>query len=133
VAFAKHRAWGVVPPGTSGKESPGESGAGVFAGACATCHHRGSPADETPPKRPADLALSTLVNLPDPRNLIRVIVDGIMPEAGQRGPMMPGFADALTDQQVAALVGYLRTHFSDRPAWLDLAAHVREIRREKRP
>ena len=36
--------------------------------------------------------------------------------------MMPGFADALTDQQMAALVGYLRRHFSDRPPWPDLPA-----------
>jgi hypothetical protein len=56
----------------------------VFPGACATCHHRRSATGETRSKRPADLALSTSVNLPDPRNLIHVIRDGIMPEGPRR-------------------------------------------------
>jgi len=132
VAFATSRSRDVVPPGTSGEESPSEAGSDIFTGACATCHHRSSATDETRSKRPADLALNTSVNLPEPRNLVRVIRDGIIPEGG-RAPMMPGFADALTDQQMAALAGYLRRHFSDRPPWPDLPARVREISRERRP
>ena len=62
-------------------------------------------------------ALSKLVTMPDPRNLIHVIMDGIEPPAGTPAALMPGFADALTDRQVVALAKYLRATFSDQPAW----------------
>jgi mono/diheme cytochrome c family protein len=123
IAFAKSRAWGAVP------EHPDKAnGEGIFAGACASCHHAGG---VTPSTKPVELALSTMVNLPDPRNLIRIILDGIMPEEGERGPIMPGFADALTDQQVVVLAGYVRAHFTDLPAWPDLATRVSQIREEE--
>jgi len=117
LVFAEFRAWGVGPYDVRDKEGAGESGAPIFADACAGCHYG------------RELALNTAVNLPDPRNLIRIIRDGVMPPTGEKDPMMPGFADVLTDQQTAALVGYLRKQFSERPAWRDpdIAARVREI------
>ena len=42
---------------------------------------------------------------------------------------MPGFADALTDSQVAALMTYLRRTFSNQPAWSGLEDKIREARR----
>ena len=41
---------------------------------------------------------------------------------------MPGFANALTDAQVAELTAWLRTRFSGGPAWDDLEAEVAEAR-----
>ena len=70
---------------------------------------------------------------PDPRNLVRIILDGIRPPEGEAGPMMPGFAGALTDQQVTALVAYVRSHFASAAAWEGAADRVREIRQEGRP
>ena len=117
LAFAKGQEWGPASVGSSGA-GDGEQ---IFAGACADCHRLGGTA-------PVALALSTAINLPEPRNLIHVILDGIMPQEGEKGPMMPGFGDVLTDTQVVALVAYVRAHFTARPAWPDVARYVRQMR-----
>jgi mono/diheme cytochrome c family protein len=100
-------------------------GASIYAGACASCHdvgrHSASSSDAL------HLALSTKVMLPQPTNLIRVILQGIAPPDGERGPVMPGF-HMLTDDQVAALVAYLRADFSSRPEWRNLERDVRRVR-----
>jgi mono/diheme cytochrome c family protein len=116
-AFAEQREWGAMAP----ENSNGGDGEQIFAGACADCHRRGGTA-------PVDLALTTTVNLPDPRNLIHVILDGITPEEGEKGPIMPGFGDVLTDPQVVALVDYVWAHFTERSAWPDVARYVRQMR-----
>jgi mono/diheme cytochrome c family protein len=116
-AFAKQQEWDAAALASSGAED----GEQIFAGACADCHRLGGTA-------PVQLALGTAINLPDPRNLIRVILDGIMPGEGEKGPMMPGFRDVLTDPQAAALVAYVRAHFTARPAWPDVVGYVRQIR-----
>ncbi len=43
---------------------------------------------------------------------------------------MPGFASALTDQEVASLVSYLRARYSGRPAWTGVEDAVRRARQE---
>ena len=97
----------------------------IFAGACAVCH--GAP---QPPAAEASipLGLTTSLNAPDPRNAIHVIIEGLEPEPGEKGALMPGFAGELTDAQIAALVDYLRARFTDRPAWRDVARQVAAIR-----
>jgi mono/diheme cytochrome c family protein len=117
LAFAKGREWGAAPLESSGA-GDGEQ---IFAGACAGCHRLDGTA-------PVALALGTAVNLPDPRNLIHVILDGIMPQEGERGPMMPGFGDVFTDPQVVALVAYVRANFTARPAWPDAARYLLQVR-----
>src|SRR5262245_53202934 len=102
--------------------------AAIFAGACATCH------SETQVRGAAggiNLALSTVVNAPDPRNVIRIVLDGIGPTEGRAGPLMPGFSGALTDSQVAQLVAYVRSRFSTQPAWTTLETTIRRIREGK--
>ena len=47
-------------------------------------------------------------------------LDGIHPPAGAPGPIMPGFAGALTDQQIVALANFVRQQFSQNPAWQNL-------------
>jgi mono/diheme cytochrome c family protein len=42
---------------------------------------------------------------------------------------MPGFADSMSDAQIAALLTYLRSRFSQQPAWSDLDSVVAEARR----
>ena len=78
------------------------------------------------------LALGSSVTAPTPRNATQVILYGLQPQTGERGPWMPGFAGSLTDAQVAAVLTYLRARFADRPAWTDLEAGVHEIRQDKR-
>jgi mono/diheme cytochrome c family protein len=103
---------------TSGAGSPSNSdGAIIFAGACATCHHESG---RLPVSRPIPLALSSTVNDASPTNFARIVLDGIHPPAGASGPIMPGFAGALTDQQIVALANFVRQQFSQNPAWQNI-------------
>lgn len=107
---------------------PGNAGATIFAGACANCH--AGAAAMTPP-RGIDLALSTPINAADPRDAIFIILDGIKPPEGRRGPWMPRFGGTFTDQQMVALLAYLRAQYSSGSPWSDLENRVREARRSK--
>ena len=99
------------------------SAAAIFAGTCGGCH------SGLPGAAAVDLALSTAINAPDPRNAIRVVLGGITPPPGERGPLMPPFAGALTDQQIADVLSYVRVRAARNPPWDDLAPQVRAIRR----
>jgi mono/diheme cytochrome c family protein len=106
------------------------AGAIVFAGACATCHHAN---DAFRGVRPVPLAVTSSVNDPTPRNALRIVSEGLHPDSGAPGAMMPAFAGELTDAQIVAVVRYLRTHFSDRPPWDDVDGTLRRIRQEDEP
>ena len=43
-------------------------------------------------------------------------------------PIMPGFANAMNDEQVAALAQYLRAHFTDKGPWTDVDDALRKAR-----
>ena len=45
---------------------------------------------------------------------------------------MPGFAAELTDDQLVAVVSYVRERFSRQPPWLDVSQNVRAIRGTER-
>jgi mono/diheme cytochrome c family protein len=106
------------------------SGAAIFAGACANCHHKGG---ELPVSRPIELGLSTAVNAPEPTNLIHIVLGGVHPAPGERGPIMPGFSDALTDPQIIELLAYVRSQFSQQPAWPSTSNVLSEIRNSYEP
>jgi mono/diheme cytochrome c family protein len=99
-------------------------GAAIYAGACATCHETARPV----PHGGLHLALSTGIHASDPVNVINVVLAGLPQRPGEIGPLMPAFAPAMTDEQVAALLDYLRERFTDKPAWPDLVETVREAR-----
>ena len=134
LAFARQRAVNIgdLARTTTGVVSAGDRSAGgvLFAGACASCHRSGG---GLPASRPIALALSTTVNTSDPANLLRIVVDGIHPPAGERGPIMPGFSGALTDPQIVALATYVRSHYSRQPAWPNVAAALADVRRRPSP
>ena len=113
------------PAKPNGGEEPA---AAMFAGACAGCHLGST--DMAPPHG-IDLRLSAAVSAADPRNAIFIVLDGIRPPDGQPGPWMPHFGDAFTDAQLAALLGYLRAHYSAAPAWTDLETRVHDIRHSR--
>jgi mono/diheme cytochrome c family protein len=102
-----------------------EPGAKIYAGACAPCHESGRPV----PYGGIDLSLSTVINDGSPRNLVNILLGGIPAADGLRAPVMPGFAGVLGDDELAALSAYLRSRFSRKPAWADLAAAPPEVRR----
>jgi hypothetical protein len=83
------------------------------------------------PPRGIDLALSSALSGPDPSNTIIIVLDGIQTPEGQRGPLMPRFDGAFTDGQLAAMLGYLRAHYSQQAAWDNLEARIRDIRRSR--
>ena len=104
------------------------AGALLFAGACAGCHEGGAPMMTQ--GRPG-LSTVTALQLDRPDNAIRAILQGIHPPTGPAGPTMPPFAASLTDTQIADLAAYLRSRFSDRPAWTSLATAAATVRKEE--
>jgi mono/diheme cytochrome c family protein len=104
--------------------TPLSSGAAIFAGTCATCHDAGAAA---PSIKTVPLAQTTSVNAPDPRNVIHIVLNGIWPQSGDAGPLMPGFGAELTGQQTTMLIEYLRSRFTARPAWNDIPEKLRSI------
>ncbi len=111
------------PPGPSAE--PEITGGRIFESACATCHESGRP----PPYGGINLALSTGPSSADARNVINVVLWGLPPVQGERSPIMPGFANMLSDQQLADLLGYVRSHFgSNKPAWTDINKDIRAAR-----
>jgi mono/diheme cytochrome c family protein len=110
----------------SAQSAPADNpGASIYQAACATCHE----ADRPLPYNGINLRLSTALSAPEPRNAANVIVAGIRPVAGERSPIMPGFANSMTDEQIAALLNYLRSRFSTQPAWSGVEQIVRDARR----
>ena len=102
-----------------------QPGAAIFAAACATCHET----SRALPYGGVNLALSTALSSPDPRNAINIVLSGVRPDDGERSPIMPGFADSMNDQQIVTLLQFLRSHFSNQPAWTGVEKAVAEARR----
>ena len=104
-----------------------EAGRQLYAAACAACHDGG----QLPPLHGMSLRLSTGVTGPTPTNLINVILFGLPAAEGEAGPIMPGFADTMSDAEVKALVSYIRAAFSDKSPWADIDRVIAEARRGK--
>jgi mono/diheme cytochrome c family protein len=101
------------------------SGAALFAASCASCHSNGDP----PPFGGLDFRMSTAVNAPDPRNLILVTLAGLPAADGRAAGMMPGFDGAISDQDLAALLSFLRQNFTAQAPWRNLKHSVARARR----
>ena len=101
------------------------AGAAIYAAACATCHETG----RSPPYGGVNLALSTAIAGPDPRNVANIVLSGVRPVEGDRSPIMPGFAASMNDGQISALLNYLRARFSNQPGWTGVEKTVEDARR----
>ncbi len=87
------------------------SGAQLYDAHCASCHQasgEGSFDGGLPP-----LFHNTATGRADTANLVLVILNGIRWQTGDSGVHMPGFADALSDHQVATLGNYLTLHYGN--------------------
>lgn len=104
-------------------------GASLFDGACGGCHGAGAPmlAQDRP-----DLAVVTALRAPDATNAIQAVLRGMPAPLGPDRPLMPAFADGLTDRQVAEILSYARARFTDRPNWAGLPDAVARVRKEDR-
>ena len=80
--------------------SGGES---IYQGICQGCHMADAKGAEGAGRYPA---LASNPRLADAAYVMHLVLKG------QKG--MPGFADNLSDQQVANVVNYVRTHFGNR-------------------
>jgi mono/diheme cytochrome c family protein len=127
-AVAKPLGAGGKPQSAGSQAAPpqaaGGVGAAIYGGACASCHESGRPV----PYGGINLALSTVINGENPRNLFNILLAGLPAADGVKPPIMPGFGAILTDTQIAALSFYLRSRFSAKPAWSDIPAQLREAR-----
>lgn len=111
------------------KADSGGPGAAIYAGACGTCHDRGRDASSG---SALPLAFASALALPTSKNLLRITLEGIAPPAGEPGRFMPGFAQALTDAQVKALMRYSRSRFGGgAPPWDDVDEELRKAREGK--
>jgi mono/diheme cytochrome c family protein len=111
-------------PAQASAEESHQVGAAVYEGACAQCHSGARPL----PFGGIDFTLSTAMSAPDPRNIINVTLHGLHGPAGEKASIMPGFAGSISDEQLAALLDYLRAKFSDKPPWPDLAREIEAAR-----
>lgn len=105
------------------------NGATLFAAACASCHAEGA-AMSIDGHRPS-LSLSTAVNADSPRNMVRILLDGIAWHESEAASFMPPFAGTFTDAQIAELANYTRARFSAPGPWSALDAQaVTRLRKE---
>ena len=95
-------------------------GAAIYAAACSSCHDSGQPQ----PFGGLDLRRSTGLFGDGPQNLINLVLYGLPAAEGEPGAVMPGYAGAISAEQLVALVDYLRSAFTDRPAWTNTRAIV---------
>ncbi len=101
----------------------------MFTMACAACHHDGDGPKLLGANVP--LALNTNLHSDKPDNVIRVILEGVRKPASQAIGFMPSFAGQLEDDQISALVQYMRARFApDKAAWNNLEQSIARIRQE---
>jgi mono/diheme cytochrome c family protein len=105
-------------------DTKNDEGAVIYAGTCAGCHE----GPRALPYGGIDLALSSGINGPSADNLVNIVLQGLPAAEAKRTPIMPDFAGAMNDTQVAALARYLRARFSDQGAWTDIAKSVHDVR-----
>jgi mono/diheme cytochrome c family protein len=98
----------------------------LYANSCARCHDSGRN-----PSSGSALPLQKAIALyeADPRSLIHIVDDGILPPDGEPARWMPGFDAILDDQQASALAAYLRKYGAGQPAWPSLDETVRKARK----
>jgi mono/diheme cytochrome c family protein len=116
--LAQARSPATPPPETN------SAGASIYAAACAGCHETTRPL----PYGGVHLGLSTAISSPDARNAANIVLSGVPPVEGERSPIMPGFAESMNDQQISALLSYLRARFSKRPAWTGIEKTIADAR-----
>ncbi len=98
------------PPEPKVREAD-KTGEALYQSACAACH-RSNGEGAYQAVFPSLTANSTTGNAA-PDNLIMVILDGVQREGQFATASMPGFRDALNDEQIAALTNYVAHRFGN--------------------
>ena len=105
-------------------------GAALYVAACASCHTNSI--GQINAMRP-ELGLSGALVQPNPDNLVQVILYGIHLQEGMPGLMMPGFANALSNNDVAQLAAYLRATRTNASPWPELESKIAALRSTHQP
>ncbi len=95
----------------------------IYDDACASCHDGGRQVSSA---GALELPLAIAVRDADPKSLLRIIREGIVPRTRARGRFMPAFDGILTDAQIEALAAFLRDQAGHAAPWPDLAKAVAE-------
>ncbi len=101
-------------------------GAQVYATACAGCHDRGR---DVASNGALQMPLAVALYDDEPLSLLRIVRGGIAPPDGRHGRWMPAFGTTLDDEQLVALLTYLRRAGADAPPWPNLERAVAATRR----
>lgn len=101
------------------------AGANIYQAACAKCHESGR---SIGPSNALPLSISPALRHDTPANAVRTITRGITEYRGHGGPYMPGFADMLSDAQIAEVTRYVRERYGDGPDWQDLDEAIAKAR-----
>ena len=96
----------------------------IFASACASCHGWDGTGQQT---EHAELRGSHTVNDPSGANLVRAVLQGIKIGSPGGNNTMPSFADAYSDEEIAAVSNYVIGHFGGKQGKVT-AAEVRASR-----
>ncbi|WP_227368558.1 c-type cytochrome [Halomonas sp. M20] len=89
----------------------------LWVGSCAKCHESTA---EVGPSKALPLSFSGAVRQSSPANAVRTIVNGIDAYRDMGGAYMPGFADILSNDEVAELAQYIRRRYSNEAEWSEL-------------
>jgi mono/diheme cytochrome c family protein len=114
----------IAGPRKSEAGTAASSGEAIFAAACSSCHDGSRPL----PFGGIDLRVSSAVHAPDPTNIVNVVLKGLQPTPGERSPIMPSYGAVISDAQVVDLLIYMRTAFTNKPAWSGLPELVAKQR-----
>ncbi|MGH8434695.1 MAG: cytochrome c [Pseudomonas sp.] len=120
----------VVPQPLAQLSDSAKLGRQDYLNVCAGCHGGNG---EGVPHVAVALNGNTTLRLDDPRNLLRVIDDGIHAQqfsGFERMQPMPGFVDKLSAEQLSNLLNYLRESWGGLPGDLS-TARVTELRAAK--
>jgi mono/diheme cytochrome c family protein len=101
------------------------AGAKLYADNCASCHDLGRGLSSSSALR---LPLAVALYLPDARNLLHIVRQGIAPPTGHAGRWMPPFEGTLDEQQLAVLARWLREQVAAQPPWSDLDRALQDTR-----
>ena len=100
----------------------------LYNGNCASCHGwRGTGVGGDAPGAYPSLLHNTALGAATPGNLTMVVLHGVSRQTNHVHVSMPGFADQLSDTEVATLVSFLSTQLGN-PAATTSAAAVAKMR-----
>lgn len=119
------RPLGSLPPREAGDASDATLALGrsVYEGSCASCHDAGRGLSSN---SALQLPLAVALYMPTPENLIHIVKEGIRPPEAAADRWMPPFAGNLSDDEITALVTWLRRQAAGEPPWKDVAKAVRQ-------